>query len=489
MKKYALLFISLSILGAIYLTFPIKNIDGFVSIENQKFKVNDTTFYPMVLNFIVSLQSNGDEFWATSYKGYYPDSKFCYSTKEESQKKLIADLNLVKDLGFNTIRITSIGEPTIHEKENSLSMSLYTSSSQDTMIALSNDDAYLSYFTAMEELISIVDSLGLKAIILIKNKPEYSCTEYLLKKFCTYFKDNNTIFAIDIYNEPLYFDKPEKEKDEVFKIVKHWRDIIRIYAPNHLVTIGLEGIREVFRWDPNILDVDFISYHPYEYEPEQVRNEIVWYGRYTDKPWIIGETAIPADNDSISYEEQRVFALNTLKQTFNCGGIGYSWWQYKDVDWHKYHANYMGLVNWHDTTLNSKGEQVFGTVKSTANAFKNFNITSNPDSCLCLSNYYNYSQSTAFQLTGKVLDKTNNPIEGAVVLAWNENWSHSYHTITKKDGSFSLLGSYPFYHWMASATKYKTIRADLNPDTAIVMNNMPTIDLGKLNITKLTFID
>ena len=74
------------------------------------------------------------------------------------------------------------------------------------------------------------------------------------------FKDTECILAIDIFNEPLYFDKPEKKKKEVFEIVNNWRSIIKMYAPNHLVTIGLEGIREVFRWDPNILNVDFISY-------------------------------------------------------------------------------------------------------------------------------------------------------------------------------------------------------------------------------------
>ncbi|MBK6776964.1 MAG: hypothetical protein IPG74_14380 [Flavobacteriales bacterium] len=61
-----------------------------------------------------------------------------------------------------------------------------------------------------------------------------------------------------------------------------------------------------------MLLVDFISYHPYEYEPDQVRNELRWYHNTIEVPWIIGETAIPADNDSVPYAEQRAFAEEDL---------------------------------------------------------------------------------------------------------------------------------------------------------------------------------
>ena len=183
------------------------------------------------------------------------------------------------------------------------------------------------------------------------------------------------------------------------------------------------------------------------------------------------------------------FAKNTLDQTFNCGGTGYSWWQYKDVDWHKYHANFMGLLNWDGESLNSKGEHIFGTVKPTASAFKNYAVSPDTANCLCFKNYYNYSDSKEFRLTGRIMNEHNKPIQGAVVLAWNKNWTHSYHTVTKKDGSFELLGSYPFYHWMASATKHATIRGELDPTTAKRKGAYPTIDLDTLSVTPLDFLN
>ncbi|OFY93642.1 MAG: hypothetical protein A3K10_12530 [Bacteroidetes bacterium RIFCSPLOWO2_12_FULL_31_6] len=477
------------LIGTIYIIFPISPSIKHVTLVDGKFEFNNKPFYPIVLNYTVSLQTDGKDFWACSYKGYNPNAEFKYNTKETSQNQLRADMILIKDLGFNTVRIVGIGEPFINEEKNDeLSINSYLANIRDSSIILSNDEAVFSYFQKIEDLLSIIDNAGLKAIFLLKTTPNNNSSNFLLRKFSFYFKDNATILALDLFNEPLYFDKPEKNKNEVYEIVKHWRKTVKIYAPQILVTIGLEGLREVFRWDPNILAIDFISYHPYEYEPEQVRNEIYWYGKYTEKPWIIGETAIPADNDSVTYEEQRLFAKHTLEQTYNCNGVGYSWWQYKDVDWHKYHATFLGVLNWNGETINPKGDSVFGTVKPVAKEFGTFNPNAKKDSCLCLDNYYNYSQSKDFKLTGFILDKNNAPIEGAVILGWNENWSHSYHTITKKDGSFELLGSYPFYHWMASATKYTTIRSDINPDTAKVVNTISTIDLGNLKIEYLSFL-
>lgn len=85
-------------------------------------------------------------------------------------------------------------------------------------------------------------------------------------------------------------------------------------------------------------------------------------------------------------------------------------------------------------------------------------------------------------------DENNKPIQGGVILAWNQYWSHSFHTVTKPDGSFELLGNFPFYHWMASASAYSMIRADVLPDTAKKYNDaIPTMNIGKLKIRKLWY--
>ncbi|MBE7441575.1 MAG: cellulase family glycosylhydrolase [Flavobacteriales bacterium] len=489
MKKYIYLFLALCLLGAAYFIFPLKTEKGRVKLIDGKFELNKEPFYPVALNYIISVQSNQHSFWATSCKDYQPNFKYNFSDKLTAQKQLRAEMKLIKELGFNTVRLVGMGEAIVNEKNNNqLAIRAFNINTQDTLINLENDSIYDQYFNEINDLFTIIEEAGLKVIFLVKISPVTEDTKRFLRKFSNFFRNNTTLLAVDVFNEPLYFDKPEKEKKEVYDIVKDWRKTIKMYAPNLLVTIGLEGIREVFRWDPTILDVDFISYHPYEYEPEQVRNEIYWYGKYTEKPWIIGETAIPANNDSITYEAQRIFAKKTLEQTYNCGGVGYSWWHYKDVDWHKYHANFMGILTWEGQTLTANKESVYGTIKPLAKAFVNYTVPTKKDSCICLDNYYNYTNGKEFRIVGTILNEQQKPIEGAVILAWNENWTHSYHTITKADGSFELLGTYPFYHWITSAVKHSTIRGDINPDTARVATHIPTINLGKLKVEYLPFI-
>jgi hypothetical protein len=349
---------------------------------------------------------------------------------------------------------------------------------------------YQRYFDALSQLFKEIHDAGLKVILLIRMRPDVKTTEIHAAKLARYFRNDATIFAYDLFNEPLYFDRKDRKKKEVFEISKRWYKSLKKNAPLQLVTIGLEGIREVHEWDPDILSVDFISLHPYEYEPEQVRNEIYWYGKYITKPWIIGETAIPADDDSVSYEEQKRFAHKTLRQTIHCGSAGFSWWQYKDVDWRRFHPSFMGVVNRKGITKTEKdGLPVRGTIKPTALEFANVVTSVQSDSCLCLSNYYNYTYNHSFRITGHLIDeKTKQPVEGGVVLGWNQWWSHSYHTITKADGSFELTSDYPFYHWIASATMYSMVRGDVNPDSARTdTGKIPTVNIGNLKVKKLSF--
>ncbi|MDF1674118.1 MAG: cellulase family glycosylhydrolase [Vicingaceae bacterium] len=480
-KIYLTLFVILFI-GSAYLAYlKLEFTNSLPKLNNNKFEVNGAPFTPIVLNYIVSWQTNGKDYWGSPTADYGK----LYTNKEEAHNALLSEFELIKELGFNTVRIVGIGEPFIDKELGTLTFRLKINEAKDTLINLDNTTIYKNYFNSINEVLKIASQSGLKVILLTKLSFSHVSSSNFLEKITTRFKNNETILALDLFNEPLYFGVPEKEKKEVYAIVSAWNNIVKSNDVKRLTTIGLVGVREVFMLDPNILPVDFISYHPYEYEPEQVRNEIYWFGKYTKKPWIIGETAIPADNDSIPYEKQAQFAKKTIQQTFYCGGIGYSWWQYKDVEWGFYHANFMGIINRNGETKTSTDKTINGTPKPITNEFKNINIKANSDSCLCLNNYYNYSESDSFRIVGVMIDQKNNPIEGGVVLGWNEDWTHSYHTITKKDGSFELLGSYPFYHWIASATEYTTIRGDLSPDSASIHNKMPTINLGKLKIKKL----
>lgn len=488
MKKYLLLFFVFSLAAAMYLSFPISSKEHFVSIKDKAFELEGKPFYPIALNYVVTMQANDNgDLWPSSFNGYNAGEKYRYTGKDSSLMELKAELDLIKEMGFNTVRIVRIGEEQVDEATGLLSVSAIVKNERTVRFQLEQKENFIKYTNALDTLFDLADQAGLKVIFLVNVQPDVATTDMHLMKIAQRFKESSSIMAFDFFNEPLYFDKKDRHKKEVIEITSRWRQIVRMYAPKHLTTIGLEGIREVFEWDPNILDVDFISLHPYQYEPEQVRNEIYWYGKYITKPWMLGETAISADNDSVSYEEQRKFAEVTLKQTRNCGGIGYSWWQYKDVDWHLFHANYMGVVNWTGFTKTKKPNiPVGGTVKPLVEEFKKFDPSTPKEECLCFKNYYNYTSNNSFRIIGKFVDEeSGKPIEGAVILGWNEGWTHSYHTISKADGTFELTSNYPFYHWMASSTNYLMIRGEVMPDTAKTVNGIRTLDFGQLTLQEL----
>lgn len=497
-KKYSLIFLFLCTVAIVYLAvsheaaLPHSPDEKFVSLNGRQFMVNSKPFYPIALNYIATLETDGRTLWPAISTDYTLDRTNEKIREDSSLIRLKADILLVKKMGFNTIRIVGIGEEMVDDKKRNgdISVRAYYGNDKFTSITIASKESYEKYFIALEKLFKIIADADLKVIFLLRMNVDNHSTQIHLEKMAARFKNNPAILAFDLFNEPLYFDGIERPKLDVYYAVNRWTKAFRTIDSNHLLTIGLEGIREVFEWDPNILNVDFVSFHPYEYEPEQVRNEIRWYGKYIDKPWIIGETAIAADDDSVTYEEQKQFAIKTLKQTYNCGASGYSWWQYKDVAWPEYHASYMGAVNRKgETAVDGMRYKVKGTPKPLSAVFKNVDLASLKDSCYCLSNYYNYTANNKFRITGKVVDEnTDKPIEGAVILAWNQWWSHSYHTITKADGSFELYSNYPFYHWMASATYYSMVRGDILPDTARTKaDNIPTINIGELSINKIKF--
>jgi hypothetical protein len=494
MKRVLIIVVLLGILAFIILYFGKEQkepllistpADQFVSMDDNGFVIGDEKFIPIVLNYKVSLQTDSMLVWPCPYLGYNTWGKHNYISRDSSLMELKADFELIRTLGFNSVRIVGIGEHYVEDKESGdLSVNARYNNSHDVLINFNKQKDYNSYLESIEDLFRIAEECDLKVIFLTRLFHEVPSTEENIAKLAGHFRNNTTLMAWDFFNEPLYFDSLDHTKREVYDIVNEWQSILKLNAANHLSTIGITGIREVFQWDPNLLNVDFLSIHPYEYEPEQVRNEMFWYDRFIDKPWIIGETAIPADGDSVPYEDQRVFAEKTLQQAFNCGAIGYSWWQYKDVEWYDFHANYMGVVSREGLMFSEDSIQMNVTVKPVADAFRSFKPETGK--CLWLDNYYNYSEGDVFKLKGRMVDDEGNPIEGGVILAWNEWWSSSYHTVTKTDGTFELKGTFPFFHWMASATRYSVIRGDINPEQAQKsVNDIPIYDLGDLEIEKL----
>lgn len=477
---------ALALLGLLGCTGDQHN--GYVQLKDSRFSLHGEPFYPMAINYILDLQWKGDSCWSSSTFDYQPGGKFRFNSPKGARQQLKAEFDLIRGMGFNTVRVVGMTSNLVLD---TLAHELVHPSrydrGQDTIYRFTGQHL-ARYLDAVADMVDVADEAGLHVIILLKLVPDQPLFEQHALQLVERLKDKRQVLAYDLFNEPLYFDKPHhRPKEKVHQVVKGWRNAIRKQAPDQLVTIGLVGVPEVFSWDPNILDVDFISFHPYEYEPEQVRNEIRWYGEHVDKPWIIGETAIPADNDSVPYAEQLAFARKTLAQTVACGGMGYSWWQFKDVKWGQFHADYMGVMNREGWTDAGPGlPKVEGTIKPTADAFREFDPEADHGSCAELPNYRNFSAFRTAKLYGKLLDQDRKPINGGIVLGWNEDWTTSYYTISKEDGSFELYGDFRFHHWMVSATRHGVQRGDCQPGAFITGHDgVASFYLGDFTLNRL----
>lgn len=472
-------------LGAMILASVLAGCDGpgpsaFVTVGPDGFTLAGRPYFPLTVNYGLSIRMMGEDLWPCPSPAYR-EHEVHPPTREGDLRDLRADMALIKEMGFNSVRL---GFGAHRDPEGCiLAVSDW---SFDTITCLSDGGRYERYLQALDTAMDAVADAGLKAVVLLEIDPDEKHTEEHFIRIAEHFKQDPTILAYDLFNEPLYFDEAHRPKSEVRRITRHWRAIMSEHAPDQLYTIGLVGLREVFSWDPAVIDADFLSFHPYEHEPGQVLSEMHWYREHVKLPWIIGETGVPADNDSVPYEEQSTFARSTMQQALACGAAGYSWWQYKDVSWAKFHSNFMGVLARGGTTRTATGDhQVEGIRKPVWEVFRSFDANRTAGDCERPDNYFNYSQHSTARITGRVVDEERRPVEGGVVLGWNNDWTRSYVTVSKPDGSFDLRGDFHFHHWMASAPEWSMVRGDLFPtEYRTDRSGIPTFFLGELMLER-----
>lgn len=459
---------------------------SFVGLDKYGFVAGGERFFPMAVNYIACLRTDGQRVWmapSTSYASHVPGTM----DSGADSAQLTADLRSIREMGFNTVRVVGFAEQAF----DSAAILLRARDLSDSLVWLSveGEGAVGKYLDAVTTLIEAARDAGLRCILLTQVRPYAPSTDRHFALIADHFVNDTIILAYDLFNEPLYFDRPERPKQEAHAILEHWRALFDEHAPHQLYTLGLTGIRETFEFDPNMLGVDFISYHPYEYEPDQVRNELHWYRNNVDVPWIIGETAIPADNDSVPYSEQADFARKTLLQSRACGAFGYSWWQFQDVKWGRFHADFMGVLSREGISLTASGDTVFGTRKPVADAIKEFDPWADPGPCVCPTNYRNYSDGRVSKVTGRLVDEHGAPINEGTIIAWNEVWNQSYHTTSGPDGRFELRAPVWLHHWMASATRYSMDRGDCDPNGMVRgADGVPCSELGVIRLERLGFV-
>lgn len=375
---------------------------GFVTIEDGHFAIDGEPWFPLMVNYLVP----GD------------------SDTLASLDKVRSDFQTIASIGFNSVRLC-MG------------------------IAYPNEDT-AARLRDTRRMVQLADSIGLRVMLLVI-PPRDEWRDYDVR-LMEALADEPALWAYDLMNEPLYFDpEPNRKKGDAIAIVSDWHQLVRTHAPHQLFTVALAEPIEVFEWDPSMLPVDFLEMHTYH--PLRVQSEMWWYAHFTGKPWMVGETGLPCDNISVSYNDQVRFMRETYDYARNLGAIGYGWWQFEDYpDGVNFEAQYTGL------------RTSDGTMKPAASLVAHLEDEYIASTAEMPCNYYNMLAYRNVAVTGTVTDRKGRPIEGAVVRGWNEWWGVGMNTYSDADGQFRLVSNDICVHFEISAPGYSKAKFDRTPD-------------------------
>lgn len=465
-----------------------------IQLKDGKFIDGDKPFVPVVMNYDVQLRYRGpkgaEEVYVSPSHSYFttPNVKERCADPKDCHQIIASHFKQIKQMGFNTLRIVGhycysgydhLDYPAMWAVGQWWGDFFYPPVMEEADI-ISEKMPFERHFALVEKILSLADAAGLKVILLIGGKKVDQ--QAYRKAFTTYlqilaarFKNDKRLLAFDLLNEPEYFHgadqvtpeggrEPEKvayTKADVRSLVDEWTAAIRSQS-NTLITIGLTASGTIFQWDPEVLDVDFLSYHLYPKTGnpniyEIYFSEIYYLGKSSKKPWIIGETGFSASalkkgkwlddagkkkyypNDGTP-EQQLEFARKTAQYCFDCGGLGYSWWQYHEVHWE---PDY-GVV-----------DSLHG-VKPVAQAFADMaSWKPNPANCQKPGNYYNATGAKKGGLSKRVKSKDGTPIDNAVIQT-NIKQGQRGKTFSTGNGKFKVKGNGFISYIMVSAPGYKS---------------------------------
>jgi len=241
LKTFLIFFISLNLIFNSckdrYIAPPKKDLSNtdFIYLQGKKFMHKDSVFFPLMLNYTVNFRKIGEEYVVSSLKDYENPNIFEGNTIDSNRLVLKGHLQLIKELGFNTIRLVGLS---LMNRGESPSIKLY-SNTKESLGLKEKGDIILNSF---DEVIKIATELDLRIMILLKGPIDDPDNLAFTKKLLTKYKNNPTIFSYDFMNEPLYFDnahlkdyaKRKREKESAYEIGVSWKRLMDEYAPNQL---------------------------------------------------------------------------------------------------------------------------------------------------------------------------------------------------------------------------------------------------------------
>ena len=442
----------------------------YVTISGNQFRLNGKTFYPMALNYTVSIVKNNGNYFVSPVHSYNLTGNYECNSMPSCNVQLKSEFDYIVGMGFNSLRLGF--EPYYHPQRGLLFQYFPQNQSTDTMRLPVNpfnptDPGLLTVFSLYDQILEVASAASLKIILLVtgsRPKDFYELTYKLtqdeidlrnafLDALSLHFSNapnDEALMAYDLWNEPAYSLKipPAKiTKQEACEIISNWYDILKGNDPKRLITIGNCGTNDITAFDHTILKLDFNSLHYYpafkayedrtdssiqELARRRTINDLYWFNQTSFIPWIIGETGYTACEEygisdgldgTLAY--QATYAQYSLDVVCNCGGIGYSWWAYQDVTFDtpgpKFCGNFFGLL-----------ERFYApspaAEKPAVAHFRNY-PTLPQSTGICLVDYsptfdanklyynrYGYPRNPQYEIERIVKDQDGNPIKDATIL-------------------------------------------------------------------------
>ncbi len=308
----------------------------------------------------------------------------------------------------------------------------------------------------MQDVLDAAGETGLKVLFDVGNsslaRSDETIEDYsnFLQAFAYHFKEDTNLMAYVIFEEPSNTDVDwNHTKAEVCEFTSTWYESIRSVDPNHLITMGVGDVEDVWEWDPAVIKADFLCPHPYPHTYEwenyafqpmyqRMLGRLVWLKRNCPMPWMIGEFGFSALDDNyvkdsnenwirVEYsapavdgtlEDQQEFAEHSLMDVINCGGSGYTWWQALEPWWDPHQDGY-GLLR-HDSYTTISPPVTVPVEKPALHEFEDFPMPPpKPVPIQEPTNFTNPFNGTYQSISGHVQDEENQPVKDAVVLLWD----------------------------------------------------------------------
>ncbi len=446
----------------------------FVSIEGKEFKLGDTTFFPLILNYSTTMiRDSFGELVLSPFKSYEISNQFEHFTKKEIHHQILGHMKIICQMGFNTVRLCLDNDFFQNVEKDEFLIRIFKSN--DDIFRVDALEITQPFLKTLRDFIDIVKSQDLKLIVMI-SPPFSTKAKKFTKKLIHHFSQEPAIIAYDFFNEPLYFHKKylgnnHQNKQFPIKITREWKRMMRQYAPKQLFTIAFAEPIDVLHWDPTLVEVDFVQVHTYH--PLRVPSELFWFTHYVNKPIVIGETSLPADNDSIYYEEQRQFMLESFQIARSWGICGYGWWTFQEVNHGIFEHDYTGIINRVGTTTTLDGKHtIIGTLKPAAAEVRNLMSLPKLPPFPRPVNYFNMLGYENYITCGKIVDENGNPIEGAVIRGWNEYWVVGMNTYSDEQGNFALYSNDKPVYFKISAPGKDVVARSVNLTYSPVRKNI-----------------